>query len=87
MSREKGRLSVPVHDELERVFRDVFGDETIVLTPDMTAADVPGWDSLGHINLMFSLEERFGVQFEGNQLAEFANVGELERFLEQHATN
>jgi len=30
---------------------------------------------------MFSIEERFGVQFEGNQLAEFENVGELERFL------
>jgi acyl carrier protein len=73
---------VPVHDELERVFRDVFGDESIVLTDATTAADVPGWDSLGHINLMFSIEERFGVQFEGNQLAEFANVGELERFLE-----
>ncbi len=73
---------MPVHDELERVFRDVFGDESIVLTDETTAADVPGWDSLGHINLMFSLEERFGVQFEGNQLAEFANVGELERFLE-----
>ena len=73
---------MPVHDELERVFRDVFGDESIVLTDATTAADVPGWDSLGHINLMFSIEERFGVQFEGNQLAEFANVGELERFLE-----
>jgi acyl carrier protein len=72
---------VPVHDELERVFRDVFGDESIVLTDATTAADVPGWDSLGHINLMFSIEERFGVQFEGNQLAEFENVGELERFL------
>jgi acyl carrier protein len=73
---------MPVHDDLERTFRDVFGDESIVLTPETTAADVPGWDSLGHINLMFSIEERFGVQFEGNQLAEFANVGELEQFLE-----
>ena len=73
---------MPVHDDLERVFRDVFGDESIVLTDETTAGDVPGWDSLGHINLMFSIEERFGVQFEGNQLAEFSNVGELERFLE-----
>ena len=73
---------MPVHDELERVFRDVFGDESIVLTDETTAKDIAGWDSLGHINLMFSIEERFGVQFEGNQLAEFANVGELERFLE-----
>jgi acyl carrier protein len=73
---------MPVHEELERVFRDTFGNEAIVLTDETTAADIPGWDSLGHINLMFSIEERFGVQFEGNQLAEFANVGELRQFLE-----
>lgn len=78
---------MPVHDDLERVFRDVFGDEGIVLTDETTARDIRAWDSLGHINLMFSIEERFGVQFEGNQLAEFANVGELERFLEANATS
>lgn len=73
---------MPVHDELERVFRDVFGDEGLVLTEATTANDIEGWDSLGHVNLMFSIEECFGIQFEGNALAEFANVGELERFLE-----
>jgi acyl carrier protein len=78
---------MPVHDELERLFRDVFGNEGIVLTDETTAADVPEWDSLGHINLMFSIEERFGVRFRGNELAEFANVGELERFLEAHAND
>jgi acyl carrier protein len=75
---------VPVHEELERLFRDVFGDEAIVLTDETTAHDIPEWDSLGHVNLMFSIEERFGVRFHQNELAEFANVGELERFLEAH---
>ena len=77
---------MPVHDELERLFRDVFGNEAIVLTEETTASDVPEWDSLGHVNLMFSIEERFGVRFRDNQLAEFANVGELERFLEGKTT-
>jgi acyl carrier protein len=72
---------MPVDDEIERVFRDVFGNEDIALTDETTARDIAEWDSLGHINLMFSLEERFDVRFEGNQLAEFANVGELRRFL------
>ena len=74
---------MPTLEALERVFRDVFGDEEIVLNDDTTAADIAGWDSLGHINLMFALEGQFGVQFEGNQLAEFANVGELRHFLDQ----
>lgn len=74
---------MPTLEELERVFRDVFGNEEIVLSDDMTAADVAEWDSLGHINLMFALEERFGVQFEGNELAELANIGELRELLER----
>ena len=74
-----------VHDELEQLFRDVFGDDTIELTEETTAREIPQWDSLGHVNLMFAIEERFGVRFRGNELAEFANVGELKRFLEQHA--
>jgi acyl carrier protein len=68
---------VPVHDALEQVFRDVFGDDTIALTEETTARDIPQWDSLGHVNLMFAIEERFGVRFRGNELAELANVGEL----------
>lgn len=76
---------MPVHDELERVFRDVFGNEEIVLTEGTTASDIPEWDSLGHVRLMFSIEERFGIRFQGNELAEFTNVGELERFLESNS--
>jgi acyl carrier protein len=76
---------VAVHDDLEQVFRDVFGDDGITVADETTAHDVPQWDSLGHVNLMFSIEERFGVRFRGNELAEFANIGELKRFLEEHA--
>jgi hypothetical protein len=36
---------------------------------------------------MFTLESEFGVQFKGNQLAEFANIGELKAFLRASAGN
>jgi acyl carrier protein len=76
---------MPLHEELEGVFRDVFGNEDIVLTDETTAADIEEWDSLGHVSLMFSIEEHFGVQFEENELAEFENVGALKRYLEDNA--
>jgi len=67
---------------LERVFRSVFNDESLVISDATTAAEIPKWDSIEHINLMFALESEFGIQFAGNELAEFANVGELRRYLE-----
>ncbi|HEV8724152.1 MAG TPA: acyl carrier protein [Candidatus Binatia bacterium] len=46
-----------------------------------TAYDILGWDSVAHLNLMFSIEEHFGVMFSGNELAEFKNIDELKQFL------
>jgi acyl carrier protein len=73
-----------LHEQLEAVFRDVFDDPWLVLTDDMTAADVPDWDSLAHINLMMAIESRFDVRFSDRELNGFANVGELERWLSAH---
>lgn len=74
-----------LHDRLEQVFRLVFADDTLTLTDETTAADVEGWDSVAHINLMFSIESEFGIQFPGNELAEMRNVGELKQFLQATA--
>jgi acyl carrier protein len=73
-------------DLLQRIFREVFDDDDLTLRDDMTAADIEAWNSLHHINLMYVIEEEFGVQFAGNQLAELANIGELRAFLDQHGT-
>ncbi len=70
-----------IQDRLVDVFRQVFDDETLVLTDEMTADDIGGWDSVAHINLMFSIEQAFGIQFNGNELAEMKNIGELKQLL------
>jgi acyl carrier protein len=66
---------------LEEVFQEVFDDDALVLTDETTARDIPSWDSVTHINLMFSIEQAFGVHFSGNELAQFKNIGELKVFL------
>jgi len=70
-----------LQERLEGVFKEVFDDEHLVLADEMTAQDIPAWDSVAHINLMFSIEQAFGVHFSGNELAEFKNIGELKAFL------
>lgn len=74
------------HQQLEEVFREVFNREDLTLTDATTAQDISGWDSVAHINLMFSIEQAFNVHFSGNELAEFKNIGELKEFLARAAS-
>jgi acyl carrier protein len=62
---------------LERVFREVFGSPNLQLQRDMTAAQVRGWDSLKHIELIMSIEAAFKVRFKTAEVASFQNVGAL----------
>ena len=64
-------------DELAVVFRQVFDDTSLVISPATTSNDVPGWDSFSHVNLMITVEHHFKVKFTDKEIATFKNVGEL----------
>jgi acyl carrier protein len=66
-----------VTEELTEVFREVFDDDTIQLTPELTADDVEGWDSLSHVNLVIAVEMKFDIEFTQKEIRSFANVGEM----------
>lgn len=66
-----------LYDALNQVFRQVLEDDTLVLTPETTADDVEGWDSMNHIFIVVELEKRFGVKFQAAEMEELKNVGEL----------
>jgi acyl carrier protein len=62
---------------LTEVFRQVFDNPNIVLTPETTADEVEGWDSLSHVNLIMAIEMRFNISFMRKEALSFKNVGAL----------
>ena len=66
---------------LTNVFRTLFNQSELVLRDDMTAADVAGWDSFNHVNLVILIEEEFNVRFSTDEVSSMANVGDLIRIL------
>jgi acyl carrier protein len=74
-----------VYSKLTGVFRDVFDEDDVALTPQTTADDVDGWDSLSHIRLVLAVSKAFGVKFSASEIGSLKNVGELADLIEKKA--
>ena len=66
-----------VYTELNKVFQDVFDDESITVNDATTADDIEDWDSLEHINLIVAVETQFGIKFTMGQVNNMKNVGAM----------
>jgi len=67
---------------LTTVIRQVFDDDSIVVRPETTAADIDGWDSNNHVNLVLAVEREFKVRLSSSGIAGLKNVGELARLVD-----
>lgn len=69
------------HDEVLKaviqIIQDVFDDPFLEITPETTADDIDGWDSMRHINIVVAVEAKFGIRFHAAELESLRNVGDL----------
>jgi len=68
---------VGIYSQLTNIFHDVFDDDSIIVTPTLSAKDVDGWDSLTHIRLILIVEKAFKVKFTTSEIGKLENVGGL----------
>jgi acyl carrier protein len=69
--------------KLQTIFDGLFL-EPVVLTPGISAKDVPEWDSLTHISLMVAVEKAFAVRFRVGEVEATKNVGEFADLIVRH---
>ena len=71
MSREM------VYEKLNNIFREIFDNDSIVITDNTVADDIEGWDSLEHINLITAIEDDFNIKFTMRELSNMKKVGDM----------
>lgn len=59
--------------QLIPIFRNIFNDDNLIITPSTTALDVDGWDSLAHIRLIVVIEKSFQLRFTATEISELEN--------------
>lgn len=71
-----------VLERLTPVFRSLFQDQALVVTPELSARDVERWDSLAHVDLMMLVEEVFSIRVPTRDITRMKNVGDLVRVIQ-----
>jgi acyl carrier protein len=66
-----------IYTRLGKIFEDVFDEDSISVTPELSAKDVDGWDSLTHIRLILTIEKEFKIKFSTSEIGKLQNVGDL----------
>ena len=71
-------------DKIQKIFRQVLEDESIVINPETKADDIEDWDSLNHIYLIIEIEKVFNIKFMTQEIENWKNVGDMIEALKKH---
>lgn len=74
-----------IYARLTEIFEDVFDDDALRITPELSAKDVDGWDSLTHIRLILTIEKAFKIKFSTSEIGKLENVGDLVQLIKARA--
>jgi acyl carrier protein len=70
--------------ELTQILRDVLDAPDLIVRPQTTAAEVPGWDSMKHILIVMGVQEKFGIRLKPREIDRLNNVGDLAAVIAEH---
>jgi len=60
----------------------ILGVDPAILNDESNATNVPQWDSLRHIEVIFAIESAYQVRFTMPEIAGLRNIGDMRRILE-----
>jgi acyl carrier protein len=63
--------------ELNKIFIDVFKDESIVLNRDTNASSIDNWSSLNNMHLIVAIENYYKIRFDLKEIQSLKDVGQL----------
>jgi acyl carrier protein len=71
-----------ISPELKKVILEQLDLDDFDLQDETIAPQVPGWDSLNHINIILAVEKHFGIKFKSIELLRLKSVGDLQKIVD-----
>jgi acyl carrier protein len=69
-------------EQIQDLLAEALRVPRLEVTPDLAMGDLPQWDSMGHMEVMMYLENRFGVEVNNDTIAALTSVSAISAYLE-----
>ena len=66
-----------VEQQLIEILAEVFEVSQDAITQDIKMGDIEAWDSLGHLRLFMTIDEKMGVKFSTDEIVEISSLEEI----------
>jgi acyl carrier protein len=70
-------MSESTLDQVRRIVADVLGMSMSLVTADSSPETLASWDSVQHLNVVMAMEERFGIEFEPEDIEGMRTVAKM----------
>ena len=64
-------------EKISEIFNNIFNLKNHKLKNSTSAKDIPSWDSLNHVKLIITIENKFKIKFNADEIVEMNNVVDL----------
>ncbi|MGE5365627.1 MAG: acyl carrier protein [Bacteroidota bacterium] len=71
-----------ISKELKQVILKELKLDDFDIQDETTADQIPGWDSLNHLNVILAVEKFFDVRFSNKEILRLQDIGELQKLVD-----
>jgi acyl carrier protein len=71
-----------VSDKLKDIILSELDLKDFPMEDKTTAADVPGWDSINHINIILAVEKAYQIKFKGIEMMKVQNLNDMQKLID-----
>ncbi|HSS97021.1 MAG TPA: acyl carrier protein [Terriglobales bacterium] len=72
----------PLFPELQDLFVEIFHVQRVDVGPETQFGELPQWDSMGHMDLMLALEEKYGVEISAETIGQLISIPAIITYIE-----
>ena len=73
-----------IKDELKKIFKEIFANNSLDLTDETSPDDIPEWDSLTQVLLVEEVENAFNITLNMDDIFKIRTFGDFIKIIKEN---